>query len=289
MFSAFIGLRLAVVISVVAAGTVVGSSPAAASLPATREPATSSYDLEPSKEATATCPDGRALLGAGGRIVDGDGGVVLAAVVPDLGTASVTAQGEALPGHLEPWAVVAVAVCGWPPAVQELVRSEPGSSTATCPGVTLPVGTGFELPGPAGEVLLTGLVPSLAEGSVTVRAVRPGAVGDRPVAYAICLAAGAELHTSPPGGFDDSSPKSATVTGTGDPMTGVGGRVEGAVTDVFIDALLPATPDLGSAAVRAVRVRSGAGRLPAGLVAPVGPSDEDWSLIGAGVETHDYY
>jgi hypothetical protein len=284
MFSAAsIGLRLAVSVAVVAAGTVGVAGPGSAAPP--RERAVSAYDPAPSKRVTAVCPGGLGLLGAGGRIVDGDGGVILAAVVPDLATGSVTARGEALPGHPDPWAVVAVAVCGPVPDYQEVVSAE---LTATCPSAAVPTGTGFELPGPAGEVLLTGLVPDLVEASVTVRAAWPGTVGELPVAYAICLWPGAESHTSPPGAFDDSSPKTATVKGTGSLMTGVGGTVEGAVTDVFIDALLPATPDLGSAGVRAVRMSSRAGSTPAGLMAPVGTGD-DWSLTAEGIETHDYY
>lgn len=243
-----------------------------------RERAVTGPDLAPIKTATATCPAGSAVLGAGGQIVAGGGGVTLSAVVPDPTLTSVTARGEALPGHDLAWSVVAVAVCGRAPTFRGLVRSAPDSDTASCPShARYLTGTGFELPGKSGAQL-TGLVPTGSQ--VTVQARAAGPLLAAPAAYAICAAAGVDQRavTSP---TDPSSPKTVVVPASR--VTGVGGQVTGPATDVFIDALLPG-PDLEAALVRGTRLAAGGAR-----AAVTGGTGDRWSLTGYAVETADYY
>ena len=61
----------------------------------------SAYNNTPSKTATADCDPGDVLIGAGARIINGGGAVVLAAMVP--GATSVTARGESSTGNQNPF------------------------------------------------------------------------------------------------------------------------------------------------------------------------------------------
>ncbi|HEU4426206.1 MAG TPA: hypothetical protein VFR67_27015 [Pilimelia sp.] len=274
---------------------------------AERKRAESAYDSESSKTATATCDPGEVVIGAGGRVKDGDGRVRLAAIIPTLTSVEVRAD-ELSEGHDGSWSVVAFAVCESQASVSPTVEaSQPGSSTATCDNGTVPSGTGFELP--AGSVL-TGLVPDAEGTGVTVRTPFQLIGGDGPVAYAICM----EGERSSWGGIgprytrfeepspvDGSSPKTVTVSDWFDSagMSGVGAEVTGPGpisrlgSGVFIDTMMP-SDDLLTVKVQAVHRPSDddvstvptRGRLVGTSVA--GDEDDDWSVTGYGLD-HQYY
>lgn len=277
---------------------------------AARYRAESRHDATSAKSAVATCPDGTVLLGAGGRIKDGNGGVLLDAIVPTR--TSVEVRGVALPGYLGQWSVVAVAFCESAEMTSpRVVVSRAGSTTATCPDDRARSGSGFDLPD---GVPLTGLVPDAAGRGVTVRtAYAPKR--EEPVAYAIC-APGLNGNPGPPYHFQfdatsplDTSPRKVVTVLPPEywpwqrPMTGVGAEVTVVPSvpgspvssaEVFIDAIMPSESG-DRVTVEAVRRWTGAApRQPAsparsaGLVAAV---DEDpWSVTGYGEGTdHDIY
>ncbi|WP_216592268.1 hypothetical protein [Verrucosispora sioxanthis] len=111
-----------------------------------RHRAESGYDTTSSKSVTATCGPGEELIGAGGRIRNGNGGVRLAAIVP--GTTSVVVRGEAYPGHAEPWSVIAAAICAPDDGTPRVVEVSPAGGPpvarrtwcSAAPGSTCPPG-----------------------------------------------------------------------------------------------------------------------------------------------------
>ncbi|HEX8626845.1 MAG TPA: hypothetical protein VF755_01580 [Catenuloplanes sp.] len=298
-----IGSRLAVgtattVIAVV--GALVLPTPAYA---AYRQRAESPRDTTASKTATAACLGGEVLIGAGGRINDGQGGVALTAVVPAQN--SVTVRGDALAGHHGTWSVIAVAVCQSASiGAAGVVSGQLGSpSTATCADGARLRGTGFALPPGA---VLTSLLPSLNDASVTVRtpAIPVGAAP--PVAYAICVRQLPVSHRLRD--YQRSSPVDAAAAQTVaadrgatyefPQMSAVGGEVSWAdrsPTDrpeVFLDTLMP-DEDLSSVTVQAVRRPAGPTGRPvpgrAGGAPPEDPAQDQWSTTAHAIGDVYYY
>jgi hypothetical protein len=285
--------------AVVAATVALVAVPVKAYAATERNRVESAYNDDPSKTATATCDAGDVVIGAGARIINGGGAVVLAAMVP--GATSVTARGEADADYDQRWSVVAVAVCR--PASQgtpQIVTSGAGSPTATCRNNTYLSGTGFELPDGSA---LTGLIPENGR-TVTVRTAYILMGGGSPVAYAVCVPeAGDPLFsmrwqaTSP---LSLGSPKLVTAREPADVdphavMSGVGGSIAylGTLpivhTGVFIDGLVP-SDDLLSGTVEAVAVDGGsaAARTAGGAGLASGPGPDAWSVT-AYVQAADYY
>ena len=135
---------VALATAVVAATVALVAVPVKAYAATDRNRVESAYNTTPSKSATANCDPGDVLIGAGARIINGGGAVVLAAMVP--GATSVTARGESSTGNQNPWSVVAVAVCRPASEGTPQIATSGGGSTATCPNGTYLSGTGFELP-----------------------------------------------------------------------------------------------------------------------------------------------
>lgn len=303
MLGSSTGSRLAVgtaatVVAVV--GALVLPTPAYA---AHRQRAESARDTATSKTATAACLDGEVLIGAGGRINEGRGGVALTAVVPAQN--SVTVRGDAFAGHQGAWSVIAVAVCQTRSiGASGVVIGQPGSpSTATCADGARLRGTGFALP--PGSVL-TSLLPSLDEASVTVRTPAIPIGADPPVAYAICVHQLPVSHrlrdyqqTSP---VDAAAAKSVTADrGSAyefPQMSAVGGEVSWADRSpvgrptVFLDTLMPGE-DLSGVTVQAVRRPAGpTGRPVPGRVGgapPEDPADDQWSTTAHAIGDVYYY
>jgi hypothetical protein len=196
------------------------------------------------KEVTARCPDDTYLFAAGAKVVDGNGGVVLTAIVPDPAVRSVTVSATARDWYDGSWSLVAFAICDWsgtPPGV--VVETEDGESTVTasCPGANRLTGIGFRLDGP---------VESIGVREVAIgperRDARVGAGGegtpDSLTAYGICKwpsgPAGVVVHN--PGTVDSVWPKIATASDTTLDM-----RVYAAAAtvtgpgDAFLTALVP--------------------------------------------------
>ena len=292
------GSRLATIAVVAVAAVLVVPAPVYG---AGRERAQSAHDTDPSKAATANCPGGQVVIGAGGRIKGGDGGVILDAVIPRR--TSVTVRGAAYPDHDSSWSVIAAAVC-------ELESSGPGvtiesgTTTATCPNGTDLSGSGFDLP--TGSVL-TGLIPDPAVGDVTVRTPSIVIGGGGPTAYAVCVP---ELRPTYSTRFeadsphDASAPKSVTAGGVSDTsyphLSGVGATITWADhgpglspirSDVFIDTLMP-TADLTGVVVEAVDRTppsgSPGGSERSGGAPAVGPDDGQWSVTGYGINAYYY-
>jgi hypothetical protein len=291
-----------------------GAAPAAGGT-IDRQRAESGHGTKPDKSATAGCPDGQTVIGAGGRIEDNDGTVVLTGVVPT--TTSVTATAAALPDQpATAWSVVAVAVCrqitatttnaasitaastnaaasiaaasatAAGPAAPAPGAAGPttvvtGSSTADCPGGTVLSGSGFALAGTAGQALLTGLVPDPWIGRVTATAVlrAPGVAA--PTAYAICVPpepGNIAVRVEGASASDTTAPKTATAAGSPYGRVAQVYGVGGLVTGPVSDVFLDVLvpdPGLASGTARASKLAGGT-------------DPGAWSLTAYGTDAYSY-
>jgi hypothetical protein len=250
-----------------------------------RYDASSEYNLAPLKQAQVSCPDDTVVYGTGGQINDGDGDVVMLAIVPAQDLSSVTVLAAALPGHVGPWSVTAYAVCFSPDGLSPKRVMQPGltsTATASCKDGRVVHGTGYELRQPPGQLFLYGLVPDPNLTEVTVRArgqwepytVVAYAVCAYPISYQRCEGTNFSGGPSPNVAVTVCPP----VRGTGQ-VFGVGGLVSLA-TDVYIDALVPG-PNLDAAIVRAARLPAQTAQLTGG--------DDDYVVTAFGSEIGSWY
>ena len=114
-------------------------------------PAAETTPVASNQYSTATCPPGKATLGAGGELVGANGRIVMSHVTPDRSVHSVTVASheDADPTSI-PWSVRAYAICAAP--LQGMTRIEahsswlypanPNYAVATCPAGTRVIGAG---------------------------------------------------------------------------------------------------------------------------------------------------
>jgi hypothetical protein len=135
------------------------------------------------KSVTVTCPAGTRVVGAGGagplegEVVSdpAEFQVVLDDITPNAALTSVTATAyEDETGFGRDWDVFAYANCAIPPpGLERVVATTPSNSsnksvTATCPSGKNLLGTGGDITGGLGQVVLGAVEPNAALTSVTV-------------------------------------------------------------------------------------------------------------------------
>jgi hypothetical protein len=144
--------------------------------------------------AVAACPFGQQLMGVGATVLDGKA-VAIQKIVPNLVTNTVEVVGRYV--GLEPifqFGVQATAVCAWglpkPYLAQASSSSVTGqrlTSTAQCNAGDKALGVGFDLTGATGNMLLTDLLPTGSQASVTLEESIAGmGVGAQLTTSAIC-------------------------------------------------------------------------------------------------------
>jgi hypothetical protein len=153
-----------------------------------------SLDSSSTKAVTATCPAGKRVVGAGGYV--NPRRVVLDDVRPNAALTSVTATGyEEEIGDPLDWQVQAIAVCALaPPGLELISAASPVDSSnkrvnATCPSGKNLLGTGAEIDGGFGQVVLDHLTPDagLRTANVTGLEDETGFAGAWSLrSYAIC-------------------------------------------------------------------------------------------------------
>lgn len=213
--------------------------PANAALPGLQRPVTaeSQTDSASSKTATATCPEGKALLGGTGRVVGGGTDVHLDGIKPAATSVTVEAVEDAtfFAGR---WSVQAIAVCADPvPGLTRVVAqthntgpAPAAEATARCPAGKRLISTGADLLFGDGMVAVEDVVPDAGLTQVTVRAAEAGAgtAGAWTVrATAVCAdpLPGLQLVSSE-SGADSAATKQRTVACPG------GSRVIGTAAEV---------------------------------------------------------
>jgi hypothetical protein len=114
---------------------------------------------------TPTCGTGRSVIGAGGRINQGDPNVVLEDVIPSADLKTVTVRGVEITGsNDDDWRVTAYAVCANTPAGLQRVSFSTLSNSdshktasVSCPAGKALYGTGVGVNAGNGNVLLSGI------------------------------------------------------------------------------------------------------------------------------------
>lgn len=130
--------------------------------------------------ATVSCGS-KTVIGAGGRINNGFGDVVLDHVVPSTNLSSVTVRGTVVPGTAPVgWSVTAFAVCATVTGVQRVSFANPPSApgsksiSGNCPAGTALYGLGGAVSPGNGQVYLD-LVHAIGTDTVATRASTVGA------------------------------------------------------------------------------------------------------------------
>jgi hypothetical protein len=133
-----------------------------------------------SKSITVSCPAGKRVVGAGGGVdtPEAPRGPVLEDVRPNAALTSVTAEViEDEVGTTENWRVSASAKCATPPPGLQLVSatsdpdSDPAGVPASCPPGKNLLGTGAEINGGGGQVVLDDVRPNAQLTTVTATAL----------------------------------------------------------------------------------------------------------------------
>ena len=168
-----------------------------------RVSANSATDSTTSKSVIVRCPPAKQVVGAGGGVTGGFGQVLVYGIKPTSDLRSVSVSGrEDSDGTSNSWSLRAYAICGSVPGL-ELATSAPlttasPSVTAPCPAGKRLVGTGGELLGGSGHVVLHRMRPNSSVNSVTVSAHDDSDPTSTPWsvrAYAICASPIAGLIT----------------------------------------------------------------------------------------------
>jgi hypothetical protein len=198
--------------------------------------ASSPTDSSSTKGATAACPAGKQVVGAGGELGGGGGEVVLDDLTPQPGLDALAVQVfEDEDGTTANWFARAFAICA---AKSQRVVQAGGlmapSVAVGCPAGTQLTGPGADLTDANGQVLITGIVP-LGAGATQVAAVphltavNPGSTWF-PRAYAICAAPlpGLDVIQMTSATDSISSKAASAACPAGKRVVGAGGSVDGA-------------------------------------------------------------
>lgn len=249
----------------------------------------SDSDDSTTKTVTATCQGARSVFAAGARVVDGDGGVVLTAMVPNPELTSVTVTAKARTGHAGDWSLTAYATCDTstsPPTRTAVTINWASTAQVSCPDDTRVVGTGFQFEGSVDHTY----VDEVAFGP-RLRDVRVHAGGDTApaslTAFAVCKEPTGP--TRPPGvrvdassAYDGNWPKAAVTDDPGPDrhVYAVGARVVGS-GEFFLSALVP-NSNLRLAGAEAVQASQLPGTTGTGDAGRAGGTDADANGDGDG-------
>jgi hypothetical protein len=159
------------------------------------------------KTVTAECPAGKQVVGVGGDLTNGYrvyladrpyafGNVVMNSLIPNGPTGVAVRAFEDETGFDQDWSLRAYAICANPPpGLQTVFASSPNDSaelkivTASCPSGKNLLGTGGDIFGGQGQVVIDDLRPNAALKNVTVTGIedQTGYSGNwQATAYAIC-------------------------------------------------------------------------------------------------------
>ncbi|HYN92303.1 MAG TPA: hypothetical protein VES42_00435 [Pilimelia sp.] len=127
-------------------------------------------DTDDAKSVTARCPEGKTLLGTGGTLVGGNGEVIIDEIKPDGGPGvaptEVTVQAAEADAFTGSWRVNALAICAEPLDGQQRISAQTAPASvndgvrADCPAGQVATGSGAEIVGPTGEVVLDDSYPT---------------------------------------------------------------------------------------------------------------------------------
>ena len=228
--------------------------------------------------ASATCPAGELVVGAGGTLSSTDGQVTFRNIRPRADLTGVDVQGlEDETGAPDGWTATAFAFCATPPPGLERIAATSASSSAPktvgaqCAAGKSLLGVGGEIAGGGGQVAIEDMIPGAGVTSVTVSGGEDenGYAGSWTVtAYAVCadtVAGVARVFTNTPPGSD---PREAIVAcPAGKQLLGLAGAQHG-LAGMVLRSLAP-DADLEGGVVASVEDEDG--------------TANSWSVTGYGI------
>jgi hypothetical protein len=176
----------AVAVTVGTAGGLVGpAAPAAASVPGFETRVHLTLNNSDDKTATATCPEGKKVIDAGGYIDASYGKVIMDDVFPAPGLNFVNVTGLETDAYGKNWRAVASVTCADPLPGLEWIKGQtatnsvsPKMLTVTCsPGKTV-LGNGYAITGGDGEAWVDEAVPNGGPGVAATQVNLIGVEGD---------------------------------------------------------------------------------------------------------------
>jgi hypothetical protein len=235
----------------VLAGLCAAALPASAAFTNVERVSVASAQTSAAKSITVTCPAGKKVMSAGADATPGSGDVLIDDIRPDATLSSVTVRAiEDETGTTATWYVAAYAICAPPPAgLVRVAATSPSTSagksvTAACPAGKKVVGTGAEVNGADGQILLDGIRPTLDLTKVTVNALEDQtqtAASWTVTAYAICSAPVTGLQRVAATTASDST--GSRVGEVACPahkvLVGLGGEINSAYGQGVLDAVFP--------------------------------------------------
>ena len=206
-------------------------------------------DSVDAKAATATCPAGKRVVGAGADVTPGNGEVLIDEIRPGPGLTSLTVTASENDGGTgAAWYVAAWAICAYPPPGLELVSATSASSSAgksvvaTCPAGKRVVGAAGGTAGAPGQLLLDGIKPDSGLTKVTVNAFedQTGTAASWSVtANAVCANPVNGLVRVYETSASDSTANRVQTKGCppGKQLLGIAGEINSANAQVVLDAV----------------------------------------------------
>jgi hypothetical protein len=121
------------------------------------------------KKVTATCPAGKKVINASGKIIGGNGTTLLDEIYPSQDLTKVTVAGKDTDDAITPvWAVEAIATCADPPSGLKRYFASSNDDTTSpkfalkiCPAGKAVLGTGMDIIGGQGEVRVNSIIPKV--------------------------------------------------------------------------------------------------------------------------------
>lgn len=212
------------------------------------------------KSVTVNCPGGTRVYGSGASINGGGGAVVLDDITPNLALTNVLVTAFEAAPFPNNWSITAYAICGAETLNLQRIHftsatnSQNKSVVASCPAGLRLYGTGAEIAGAFGQVLIEDVIPNPGLTSVTVNAVENGPfAGNWSVTgYAICANPSRFMaRVAATSATNSVATKSATAACPfGTRVHGVGGQIDNGFGNVHLTDLQPG-PFLGAATTTA--------------------------------------
>ena len=228
--------------------------------------ALSASDSLPTKSATATCPEGKRILGGGGFITGGDRRVQFTRLQPNGSSDTYVATATEIGDYAGNWRISAYGICGEAPAGLEYRSFHSFSNsdevkvgTAHCSNGKMALGTGARTEGGDGQVIIEDIYVPAALQSVTVTTVEDstGYSGNWSMwSYAVCANPVAGLERRSTVSVSDSKDKAVGVSCGAKKVHGVGGRITGGDGEVMHGGIYPAA-DLSGAGLVSIEEANG--------------------------------
>jgi hypothetical protein len=201
---------------------------------------------------TATCDEGKVLVGAGYQVTGATGEVIVDDFVPTVGPTGSVMVGAYLadPPYMPTfnWTLTAFAICADPlPGIvrvsdTSVTNSVDKSPTVPCPTGKVPLSAGFQITGATGEVTINFMRTTSTNATVSAYEEDPLETDWFVTVYAICadpLPGLQQITSAGPGGTSLDSQSVSALCPAGQVLLGMGFLVSGTTGEGVVDDFVP--------------------------------------------------